>query len=130
MRQSRWPVAISDDDFAPYLTGLPLATIELFDAYVAIARQTGSLTFELQNGPIVLVGSRRVFAAVTPGADGLRGHLVLTRRESDRGFRVEPLTKELFMHSFTITSSRQLDAGFAALIDEAHEVGDGAHLRP
>jgi hypothetical protein len=130
MRKSRWPAATSDADFDPYLTGLPPGTHQMFRRFVELARSCGPTTFELQTGPIVLCGSRRIFASVTPRHDGLAGHLVLSREAQDPRFtKVEPLTKRLHFHAWRIGSAEQLDDTFLALLDEAHAVGDGDHLR-
>lgn len=130
MRKSRWPAAATDADFEPYLAGHPAGVHELFRRFVELARSCGPTTFELQNGPIVLCGTRRIFASVTPRPDGLAGHLVLPREVEDPRFtKVEPLTKRLYFHAWRIGSAEQLDDSFAALLDEAHSVGDGDHLR-
>ncbi|GAB3399236.1 hypothetical protein [Flindersiella endophytica] len=130
MRKSRWPAATSDADFEPYLADLPPDVRRMFGRFVELARSCGPTTFELQNGPIVLCGSRRIFASVTPRADWLAGHLVLAREVEDARFtKVEPLTKRLYFHAWRIGSAGQLDDSFAALLDEAHAVGDGDHLR-
>lgn len=130
MRTSRWPVAKSDADFDPYLVGTPPGVRELFGTFVAMARSCGHVTFELQNGPIVLCGNRRIFASVTPRADGLVGHLVLDREIPDsRIDKVERLTKRLYFHRWRISSADALDDDFAELLRAAHAIGDGAHLR-
>jgi hypothetical protein len=64
MRKSRWPVASCEADFAPYLVGAPEASVAMFRRFVDLARAAGAVTFELQNGPVVLCGSRRIFASV------------------------------------------------------------------
>ena len=58
----------------------------------------------------------------------LDGFLDLQREVRDERFlRVSPYTKSLYVHQFRITSVEQLDDSFAALIEEAYQVGCGAH---
>lgn len=64
MRGNRWPVASSDADFAPYLAGRPQASVAMFGRFIDLARAAGPVIFELQNGRVVLRGTRRIFASV------------------------------------------------------------------
>jgi hypothetical protein len=131
MRTSRWPAATSDADSDPYIAGASDSTKELFRRFIATARSCGPVTFELQNGPIVLCGSRRIFASVVAGPERLSGHLVLAREVQDaRINKVEPLTKRLYFHGWKISSLDALDGTFRELLGEARAIGDGAHLRP
>jgi hypothetical protein len=59
-----WPVASRDSDFDPYLAGMPAASGQMFRRFVDMARASGPVIFELQNGLIVLRGTRRIFAGV------------------------------------------------------------------
>lgn len=129
MSESKWPVASGDADFEPYLAGQPAASQELFWRFIAMARACGPVTFELQKGPIVLRGSRRIFASVRPSASGLYGHVNLARQVSDRRFRkVEALTKRLYYHAYHVRSPADLDEAFGQWLREARDIGDGAHL--
>ena len=124
-----WPVASRDSDFDPYLAGMPEASVQMFRRFVDMARTPGLVTFELQNGPIVLRGSRRIFASVRVLDKGLRGHLNLMRRVNDpRLGKVEAFTKSLIYHGYLVASISDLDEEFQRWLDEAHSVGDGAHL--
>jgi hypothetical protein len=42
--------------------------------------------------------------------------------------KAEALTKTLVYHSYLVTSISDLDEEFQRWLDEAHSVGDGAHL--
>ena len=129
MRTSRWPVASADSDFDPYLVGHPATSVTLFRRFIEMARACGPVAFELQNGPVVLCGKRRIFAAVTVTDRGLAGHLNLARGLEDRRVRkVEPLTRRLFMNGFLVTTRSDLDETFAQWLLEAWRVGQGAHL--
>jgi hypothetical protein len=101
----------------------------MFRRFVDMARASGPVTFELQNGPVVLRGTRRIFASVRVLDDGLRGHLNLMRRVDDpRLYKVEAFTKSLVYHGYLLTSISDLDEEFQRWLDEARSVGDGAYL--
>ena len=129
MRHSRWPVAAGDQDFAPYLTGRPDGSVQMFWRFIELARASGPLTFELQNGPVVLCGTRRIFASVRVTASGLRGHLNLTRHLADRRITdAHDATKSLVFHRYVIRCIADLDGEFGQWLAQARDVGDGAHL--
>jgi hypothetical protein len=131
MRGSRWPVAVSDDDLAPYLAGAPRESTDLFWRFIALARGCGPVTFELQ-GPsvIVLRGTRRIFSSVVIGRTSLQGHIVLScpLRDDERIYKIAPLTKRLFGNWYKVTFARDLDEEFAGWLRAARDIGDGAHL--
>lgn len=129
MNGSRWPVASRDDDFAPYLDGRPEASVALFWRFIALARASGPAIYELQNGAVVLRGTRRIFSSVRVRDNGIVGHLVLPRLVTDRRIRkAENLTKTLTYHGYLATAPPDLDDEFASWLNEARAVGDGAHL--
>jgi len=124
-----WPVASRDSDFDPYLAGLPAASVLMFRRFVDMARASGPVIFQLQDGPIVLRGTRRIFAGVRVLDRGLRGRLNLMRRiEDPRLVKAEANAKTLVSYHFSVTSVSDLDDEFQRWLDEAHAVGDGAHL--
>ena len=87
------------------------------------------MIFELQNGPVILRGTRRIFASVRVTDAGLAGHINLTRQVSDRRIRkTEALTKTLVFHPYLATSMSDLDDTFGQWLTEARTVGDGMHL--
>jgi hypothetical protein len=129
MRKSRWPAATSDADFAPYLAGAPEPSVIMFRRFIDLARAAGPVTFELQDGPVVLCGTRRIFAGVHVGDHGLAGRINLTRRLTDRRItKSERLTSTLISNLFLVTSLSELDETFAQWLREGRDVGDGAHL--
>jgi hypothetical protein len=124
---SRWPVASSNEDFTDFLSGVSPAAARMFWRFIALARDCGAVTFELQRSRVVLRGSKRIFASVRFSARGLAGHVNLTRRIPPGGLirKVEPLTKTLYFHGFAVSAIDDLDAAFALLLCEARDVGDG-----
>jgi hypothetical protein len=130
MRVSRWPVAARDTDFAPYLAGQPEPSVEMFWRFVELARAAGTATFELQNGPIVLCGSRRIFATLRVRPADLDGMLVMTRGLTDRRIRrADDFRGSLTLNRYRVGALSDLDDDFAGWLAEAAAVGDGAHLR-
>lgn len=123
-----WPVASHDSDFDPYLAGVPAASARMFRQFVAMARASGPVIFELQDGPVVLRGTRRIFAGVRVLDRGLAGRLNMVRHiEDPRLVRAEANAKSLVSYHFSVTALADLDGEFQQWLDEAHAVGDGAH---
>jgi Domain of unknown function (DUF5655) len=128
MRDSRWQAASSDTDFDPYLAGMPQSSVELFRRFIDLVRACGPVTFELQPRRIVLCGTRRIFASVQITKTGLRGHLNLAHRLTDRRIgTVEPLTRRLDLHRYAITSTAELDEDFTSWLCQARMIGDGEY---
>lgn len=101
----------------------------MFGRFIDLARAAGPVIFELQNGPVVLRGTRRIFASVRAADSGLAGHINLMRHVSDRRIRkTEQLTKSLVFHAYLVTPMSDLDDMFGQWLTEARAVGDGAHL--
>jgi hypothetical protein len=101
----------------------------MFRRFVDMARASGPVIFELQNGPIVLRGTRRIFAGVRVLDRRLAGRLNLMRRiEDQRLVKAEANAKSLVSYHYLITAISDLDDEFQRWLDEAHAVGDGAHL--
>jgi hypothetical protein len=106
-------VASCDADFAPYLAGRPEAVAAMFGRFVSLARASGPVTFELQDGVVVLRGTRRIFASVRVTGSGLAGHVNLMRRVEDRRVRrTEAFTRSLVFHGFAVGSLSDLDDVF------------------
>jgi hypothetical protein len=124
-----WPVASRDSDFDPYLAGMPAASVRMFYRFVDMSRASGPVIFELQNGPIVLRGTRRIFAGVRVLDRGLAGRLNLMRHVEDhRLVKAEANAKTVVAYHYLVTSISDLDGEFQRWLEEAHAVGDGAHL--
>jgi hypothetical protein len=85
--------------------------------------------FELQNGPVVPRGTRRIFASVRVVDAGLAGHINLTPHVTDRRVRkTEAFTRSLVFHAYRITSTSDLDDMFGQWLTEERAIDDGAHL--
>jgi hypothetical protein len=73
---------------------------------------------------------RMSFAQVTPKVRWLDGHVVLARRFDHPRFRsIETISPRNHVHSFRITSRRDIDAQFASWLAEAYSVGEQRHLK-
>ncbi len=91
-----WPVASGDSDFDPYLAGMPEASVRMFRRFVDMSRASGPVIFELQNGAIVLRGTRCIFAGVRVLDRGLAGRLnLMPHVEDPRLVKVEANAKTL-----------------------------------
>ena len=124
-----WPVALHDSDFDPYLADMPETSVRMFRRFVEMARASGPVIFELQNGRIILRGTRRIFAGVRVLDNGLEGRLNLMRRvENPRLVKVDANARTLVSYRYSLTSISDLDDEFQRWLDEAYAVGDGAHL--
>jgi hypothetical protein len=108
---------------------LPAASLDLYQRFVTLVDACGPFEYSVTKQNIGFRGSRRIFAGVLPGVNGLHGYLDLTRRVDDPRFtRVSPYTTRLFVHAFHITADTQLDQEFAGWVREAYAVGQGQHL--
>jgi hypothetical protein len=101
----------------------------MFGRFIDLARAAGLVIFELQSSPVVLRGTRRIFASARIVDAGLAGHVNLTRHVTDRRIRkTEAFTRTLVFNACLITSMSNLDDRFGQWLTEARAVGDGAHL--
>jgi hypothetical protein len=69
------------------------------------------------------------FAQITPKSKWLDGHVVLARRFEHLRFRqIQTISPRNHVHSFRITSPRDIDAEFTSWLREAYAVGEQRHL--
>jgi hypothetical protein len=69
------------------------------------------------------------FAQVTPKSQWLDGHVVLSRRYDHPRFRqIQTISPRNHVHTFRLTSRRDIDVDFKAWIAEAYSVGEQRHL--
>jgi hypothetical protein len=102
--------------------------VDLYERFVGVLTACGPYTVSVTKTAIAFKGTYRGFAGAKPRKASLDGFLDLQRAVQDERFlRVSPYTKSLFVHQFRITSTSQLDDSFAALTEEAYQVGCGAH---
>jgi uncharacterized protein DUF5655 len=112
-----------------HLAGKPPEIIALYRAFIELAQACGPFTYAISKTAITLKGARRGFAGAIPGARALRGYFDLPRQVEDaRITRSDPYTKRLYVHHFRVDALSQLDEQFAGWLDEAYQVGAGAHL--
>jgi Domain of unknown function (DUF5655) len=113
---------------AEHLAGKPAAVVELFELFSERVRRCGPVEFAPTRAQVGF-RVRRIFAGVQLTATGLKGYIDLPRRVDIARFRaIEPYTKRLFVHSFTITGPEAFDAEFDGLLKETYAVGEGKHL--
>jgi hypothetical protein len=114
-----------------HLAGRPADVVEIYGRFVELIAACGPFTLSVTKTAISFKGTRRGFAGAKPRNSSLDGFLDLQRAVKDeRILRVSPYTKNLFVHQFRITNIGQLDSSFETLVEEAYQVGAGAHLRP
>ena len=110
------------------LVDKPKAVVDLYKRFVRFLTACGPYTVSVTKSAIAFTGTHRGFAGAKPRKDSLDGFLDLQREVQDERFlRVSPYTKSLYVHQFRIVSAAQLDDSFAVLIEEAYQVGCGAH---
>src|SRR6202035_771949 len=107
-----------------HLADKPDYVVDLYERFVALVAACGPFSFRVTKTAIALKGTHRGFAGAKLRKFSLDGFLDLQREVRDERFlRVSPYTKSLFVHQFRITSAEQLDESFAALVEEAYQVG-------
>jgi hypothetical protein len=120
-----------DSSVARHLDDKPHVVVDLYERFVALVAGCGPFSLSVTKTAIAFKGTRRGFAGAKPRPSSLDGFLDLQREVRDKRFlRVSPYTKSLFVHQFRITDAAQLDDSFAALVEEAYQVGCGAHREP
>jgi hypothetical protein len=103
-----------------HLLGQAPAVIALYHQFIQMA---------VSKTVITLKGTRRGFAGAALGKQSLGGYLDLQRRVEDRRItRSEPYTKRLYVHQFRLREPGELDEQFAGFLNEAFQVGAGAHM--
>ena len=113
------------------LADKPKAVVDLYRRFVRLMTACGPYTVSVTKTAIAFEGIHRGFAGAKPRKASLDGFLDLQREVQDERFlRVSPYTKSLYVHQFRIISAAQLDDSFAALVEEAYQVGCGAHRPP
>ena len=114
-----------------HLADKPKAVVDLYKRFVRLMTACGPYTVSVTKTAIAFKGTHRGFAGAKPRTASLDGFLDLQREVQDERFlRVSPYTKSLYVHQFRIVSAAQLDDSFAALVEEAYQVGCGAHRPP
>jgi hypothetical protein len=73
---------------------------------------------------------RMSFSQFTPRANWLDGHVVLARRFEHPRFRqVQTISPRNHVHTFRLSTGRDVDAEFRAWLAEAYAVGEQRHIQ-
>jgi hypothetical protein len=114
-----------------HLADKPRGVVDLYERFIELVAVCGPYELKVTKTAIAFKGTRRGFAGAKPRKSSLDGFLDLQREVRDERFlRASPYTKNLFVHQFRITDAAQLDDAFAAWVNEAYQVGQGAHRQP
>ena len=115
-------------DLAHHFRGKPPEIRALFDHIVAAIRKIGPVHV-LPEKTRIAFQVRMSFAQVAPKSQWLDGHLVLARRfEHPRFRRIQTISPRNHVHSFRITSPRDINQQFRSWLAEAYAVGEQRHL--
>jgi len=114
-----------------HLADKPKVVVDLYERFVMLLTTCEPYTVSVTKTAIAFKGTTRGFAGAKPRKGSLDGFFDLQREVQDkRVLRISPYTKCLYVHQFRITIGAQLDDSFAALLEEAYQVGCGAHRSP
>jgi hypothetical protein len=112
-----------------HLTAKPDLVRDLYRRFIDLVEACGPFTYNVTKTAISLKGTRRGFAGAKPKRQTLDGFLDLQHVVRDpRIVRSSPYTRRLYVHQFRLSSTTQLDEQFASWVQEAYDVGAGAHL--
>ena len=115
-------------DLEHHFAGKPPDIRALFDQVVAAIREIGPVRI-LPEKTRIAFQARMSFAQVTPRSRWLDGHVVLARRFEHPRFRqVQTISLRNHVHTFRLTSPRDIDADFRSWLAEAYSVGEQRHL--
>jgi hypothetical protein len=112
-----------------HLAGRADLVRDLYRRFIDLVEACGPFTYAVSRTAISLKGTRRGFAGAKPKTETLDGFLDLQHVVRDpRIVRSSPYTRRLFVHHFRVRSGDELDEQFASWVQEAYDVGAGAHL--
>jgi hypothetical protein len=115
-------------DLDRHFAGRDPAVRAIFDRVLAAFAGIGPVTVLPEKTRIAL-HVRMSFAAFTPRARWLDGHLVLARRiESPRFRRIETYSPRNVLHAFRLAAPDEVDDEFTGWLAEAYRVGEQRHL--
>jgi hypothetical protein len=116
-------------DLDGHFAGTAPAVRAAFDAVRAAVAGFGPVTVLPEKTRIAL-HVRMSFAAFTPRATSLAGHLVLARAvHSPRFGTVRVLSPRNVVHTFRLRGPGEVDAEFVGWLAEAYAAGEQRHLR-
>lgn len=102
---------------------------ETFDRIVELVRELGPFDILAEKSRIAF-HARMSFAAFTPRAHWLDGHVVLAERlESNRFTKIEVYSARNVLHAFRLRDPGEVDDELASWFTHAYAVGRQEHLR-
>ena len=102
---------------------------ELFELYVAAARENGPVTVNATKSRIALQARMRFAGIQRPRKRHLLANFLLTRPfESPRLARVDYIPPYYYVHGLRLTRPADIDAGLARWLAEAYKVGAQRHV--
>jgi hypothetical protein len=108
--------------------GADPALRELFERFVAAARESGPVTLNATRSRATLQVRFRFAAIERPRKAHLAGHFVLTRPLDSPRLRVEPVAPYYHVHKFRLSSPADVDPELRGWLAEAYQVGEQRHL--
>jgi hypothetical protein len=116
-------VVALDDHFA----GVP-ALREVFDAYLAAARECGPVTVNATKSRISLQARMRFAGIERPRRAHIVATFVLVREIVSPRLRVQFVPPRYYVHRLTLRVADDVDDEVRAWLAEAYEVGEQRHL--
>jgi hypothetical protein len=115
-------------DLEHHFIGKPPKVRALFDQVVAAVREIGPVRIVPEKTRIAFQ-VRMSFAQLTPRSRWLDGDVVLARRLEHPRFRqVQTISRRNHVHTFRLTSTRDINADFRSWLAEAYSIGEQRHL--
>ena len=115
-------------DLERHFAGTEPGVRQTFDRVLAAVQRLGPVSVLPERTRIAL-HVRMSFAAFTPRARWLTGHLVLARRADSPRFRkIKAYSRRNVLHAFRLTSPDEVDGEFLGWLAEAYAVGQQRHL--
>jgi len=113
---------------ADHFAGKAQGLCQVFDDFVKLARECGPVTVYAQKTRIVIQARVR-FASVVVRKNWLDAGMWLKPQiERPRLVRVEDSGRLDFGHHFRLAKREDIDDGMAALMREAHRIGEQEHI--
>jgi hypothetical protein len=111
-----------------FFAGADPALRELFERFVAAARESGPVTLNATKSRVTLQVRFRFAAVEKPRKAHLAAHFVLTRPLDSPRLRVEPVAPYYHVHKLTLRAPADVDAELTGWLAEAYQVGEQRHL--
>ncbi len=116
-------------DLESHFRGKPAALRQLYEMFVARARQCGPVTI-LPEKTRIAFQVRMSFAALQVQRTKIVGHLVLAHRHERPCFvHIDSISRSNHVHHFRIDKPEDLDEELCGFIKQAYRVGEQRHLK-